>query len=407
MHFMKQLFLFTQNHLMQLRRKWLSLPLLFIFPAVIVGLAAVIIITLFSPSEQDPIKIGLVDHDQSSETKLVTQLIEESSQLGSYLTIQNMTENDSKNAITKNEISSYLIFPENFTNHLYQGESVELPIVGNPDQPIESYMINELIESVTRHIGASQANILTINYYAKDLGMEDEARNDFVYQQFQEFLFYALGREQVINQKEISNMATSSPLSYFFLGGWYIITTVWMLSIYQLLTKENPVRLKSRMRLYGVIDLHQILAKILVTLATCSLFSILSLSFLSSVFEADIVLQDYVRISLVTVLYSSCFLLSLGILESLFDSQRIRLLAQSLLTIITLLLSGSIVPVIYYPLWIQELLPYLFFHEGLYWLQEIILHDRLYADFTPLLLMNAAVFLILCGISLWKERAAI
>ncbi|WP_245843796.1 ABC transporter permease [Oceanobacillus rekensis] len=402
---MRYLLLFIKNHLMQLRRKWLSLPLLLIFPIIIVGLTAVIIITYFSPSGDDePVKIGLVDLDGSTETQLVCQLIQESSQLGSYLAIHSMSESEALKAIDKDRIASYIVFPVNFTSDLYQGNTTELPIIGNPNQPTVSYMINELMESVARHIRSSQANILSLNYYAKNLGMEDAARNDFVFQQFQEFLFYTIGRDRILSEKEISNQATSSPIQYFIIGGWFIVITIWSFSIFHFLTKENSSRMRNRMRLYGVTELQQSLAKIIVTLAVSFLFSGVSFYFLSTIFETEVIMQDYIRIGIVTTLFSSFLLLSLAIIEAIISSQKLRLLAQSLFTIASMILSGAIIPVIYYPLSIQAFLPYIFSYEALRWLQEILLNDRFYADYIPLLLMNGTGIFVLFGISLWKER---
>ncbi|WP_249870918.1 ABC transporter permease [Oceanobacillus saliphilus] len=404
MHFMKHLMLFIKNHLMQLRRKWLSLPLLLIFPIILVGLAATMMITFFTSADDEPITIGLVDLDKSNETQSVVQLIEESSELGSFLRIHSMSESDAKSAILDGEISSYLIFPDNFANNLYQGESVELQIIGNPSQPTESYLINELMESVTRHIRASQANILAINYYAKNFGMENDARNDFVFRQFQEFLFYTIGRDRVLTEREISNQATSSPIEYFAIGGWFIVITVWIFSIFHLLTSENSSRLKNRMRLYGVTELQQSMAKIIVTLGVSLVFSCMLLYLMKDIFESNIIVQDYTRIIIITTLYSSLFAICLAIVEVLISSYKLRMLSHSIVTAVSLILSGAIIPVIYYPLSIQEILPFIYSYEALRWIQEILLNDRLYADYIPLILMNTAGGFILVGVSLLKER---
>lgn len=228
---------------MQLRRKWSSLPLLFMFPVIIVGLAAAIIITYFIPSENETVQVGLVNLDENEQTELIVQLIEHSSQLGSFIEIHSMTENEAKIAIENNEISAYITFPDNFTSHLMQGQSVEIPVTGNAKQHAESFMVNELIESVSRHIRASQANILAINSYAREFNMDDEERNDFVFEQFKEFLFYTVGRDRVLMEREITNLATSSPIQYFTVGSWFILVSIWLLAIY-IFTKENPTRLK-------------------------------------------------------------------------------------------------------------------------------------------------------------------
>src|SRR5690625_7360838 len=70
MLFLKHLYLFIKNNLLQLQRKWLSLPLLILFPVAILLLITTIAITVISPSDQEPVHIGFVDLNQSEETQL-------------------------------------------------------------------------------------------------------------------------------------------------------------------------------------------------------------------------------------------------------------------------------------------------------------------------------------------------
>ncbi|MBY7143204.1 ABC transporter permease [Virgibacillus sp. NKC19-3] len=404
MHSIKHSLLFMKNHIMQLRRKWLSLPLLFIFPIFIVGLIATIVITLILPPEDNPVHVGLVDLDQSNETQLMVEFIDESSLLGEYIQIHSMSEDEAVEAIERNELSAYVMFPDNFTDHLYQGTSVEFPVIGNPEAPTESYVIHELIDSVTRHISTAQANILTINHYGRELGLNADERNDLLFDQFQEFLFYTIGKDRIMNDEQVSNHATSSPVHYYGVAGWFIIVTLWLFSIYNFLSKEENLRMKQRMKLYGVTEIRQIFAKICVTLLVIFVFAVASFVLLGRALHFDLIVDDYLRIVLITLLYSIVLLQSFAIVEMALPSQKLRLLIQSLICGILLLSSGAIIPTIYFPLHIQDVLMYSFSHEAFNGLQEILLRGRLYANYIPLLLMNLVSLFILLGFSLWKER---
>jgi ABC-2 type transport system permease protein len=404
MQFVQKLQLFIANNVKQLQRKWLSLPLLLLFPIIIVGLVVAIIITFFIQDDQETLHIGLVDLDDTTETQLVVQLMEEASQLGEYIQIHSMTEPEAESAIQDDSVSSYIMLPEEFTNNLYQGNSVEMPIIGNPNQLVQSYIINELIESVARHIRASQANILTINHYAGELGMDNEARNDLLFEQFQEFVFYTIGKDRILTEREIENAATSQPLDYFSMSGWFIILTIWLIAIYSFLSKEDTVKMKNRMKLYGVMEIQQILARVFTTLTVTSLFAGGLFLFFQTLLEWNLTAANHGRLALITVLYSLLFLISLSIIEVLIASQKLRLLFQSLFTFGVLILSGAVLPTIYFPLGIRNLLDYIFSAEAFYRLQEIIVHQRFYADFIPLIMMSGVGLLLLIGISIGKER---
>ncbi|MGP4108364.1 ABC transporter permease [Virgibacillus sp. L01] len=403
MHFIKHLFLFTNNNFKQLQRKWLTLPLLLLFPIILISLIAVIAVSIVSPEEQKPIYVGLVDLDKSKETEIVLDMIDESSQLGNYIQIRQLTKKQATEQI-ENQLSAYVTFPEGFTESLYNGNQVTLTITGNPNRRTESYVVKELIDSIARHIRASQANILTINYYAKQLFINDETRQDMLFNQFTNFLVYTVGKDKIIDEEKITNNATNSPVYYYGLSGWFSIVTIWLLAFYSFFTKDEEYRLMDRMRLYGVTQIRQVFAKILSTFIVTCICAGLTLLVFTNLIEISLSGEDYLRIAIIISLYNILFLFGLAILETVISGQKVRLLAQSLFTFLSLLVSGAIIPTLYFPLYVQALLPYSFSSESFHWLQEVIINGRFYADYVPLVLLTTASALLLMGLSVWKER---
>lgn len=404
MHYVKQLLLFTSNHIMQLRRKWISLPLLLIFPVAVICLAAIILITFFTPDEKEAIQVGLVDLDGSEETQLMVQLLEQSTELGSAMKIHSMTEKEAESSIHADEISSYIVLPDGFVDDLYQGHSVHLPVIGNPNQAAESYMVKELMDSISRHIRSSQASILTINHYAKEFGMGSEERNDFVFGQFQEYLFYTIGRDRVIQEEEVVNHATSSPIQYFAIAAIFITLSIWLLAFYNFLSPENSAHLSMRMKLYGVTEAIRIVSKGIVTLLV-SLPSFVVLYYVSrSVTGLEVSFMTDRRVFLFIFLYSLIFIQCLALLEMLVRSAKARLLSQAVAVFAILFGSGAIIPVIYFPLEMQDRLIWFFSYEAYQWIQEVLLNGRFYAEYTPLLLTALAGAFILLAVSMIKER---
>lgn len=406
MLFFHHVFLFIKNNVKQLQRKWPSLPLLFLFPIVIVGMSAYVIISFFIPEDNETIHLGLIDHEQSKETKMVVELIEESSQLNNFIQIEVMSSTEAKQALKSNNLSAYIVFPEGFTDNLYNGTSVTLKMIGNPNKRVESHLAKELIDSVSRHIKTAQANILTINYYAEQLDMDDETRNDFVYKQFTDFVFYTLGKDKILEEETHTNNVSSSPIHYFGLGSLFIIVTIWLLAIYSSLTREEESRLKSRMRLYSVTETHQLVAKMVVSWIVSICFTVLTFFGLITFFDIQLFLSDYGKVILLTLVYSFVYLLGLALIEVILTAPKIRIFVQTIYTGILLLLSGAVIPTIYFPFYIQRLLPYNFAYQAFHWLQEIILNNRVYVDYLPLIINLIIGVLIFFGISTWKERVA-
>ncbi|GGJ84511.1 hypothetical protein GCM10007063_03810 [Lentibacillus kapialis] len=399
----KHSLLFIRSNLKKLQRKWLSLPLLLLFPVLLISLIAVMAVSIFLPDKSEPIHVGLVDLDKSQETETVINLIEESSQLGNFIKMKAVTKAEANEQIN-GHLSAYVSFPEGFTERLYNGDSVNLIITGNPEKETQSHLVKELLDSIARHIRASQANILTVNYYAKQLPIDRDTRHDMLLQQFNNFLIYTAGKDKMMDEEEINNAATSSPLAYYGLSAWFMMLTIWLLVLYSFFSNDEQFRIQNRMRLYGVTILQQLAAKITIAFILTSVLAGILLYTYDALMTISLYGEDYVRIALITGLHSIIYLSSLAILETIFMGQKIRLLIQSLFTLIVLLGSGAIIPTLYFPMYIQNLLPYFFASEGFHWLQEILLNGRLYADYIPLVMILAAAVTMLIGTSFWKER---
>src|SRR5699024_3120387 len=162
----------------------------------------------------------------------------------------------------------------------------------------------------------------------------------------------------------------------------------WLFIIYNFLYGGFPTRIETRIKLYGVTNLQQIMARIRVTLVITLILVSIILIFLSPYFRFDFELAVYMRrfdffnsmcvifflFSLISVIY----LLILALLELIFTSEYIRLFIQLITTFIMIGLSGALIPSIYFPVAIQEILTYLPFNHTFYWLKEVIFEERFY-----------------------------
>ncbi len=108
----------------QLKKKWATLLLLFLFPIVLIGSLLLLVAGLLLPEEDSPIRVALVDEDRTQETILFSGLLEETASDNQFIQIMSITKDNAEKLMAQNEISSYFIFPSGFTEDLYEGESV-------------------------------------------------------------------------------------------------------------------------------------------------------------------------------------------------------------------------------------------------------------------------------------------
>ena len=395
-------FFMQQNH-RQLKKKWGTLLLLFLFPIVLIGMLLGLVAGLLMPEESSPIRVVLVDEDQTKESLLFSTLLEETAAGNPFIQIASLSESDAEQLMERNEISTYFSFPKGFTEDLYEGESVTIPIVGNPLRPTESFVVKELVESLARYIATAQANILTINDYAKKTPMPKDERQELLFQQFMDFTLYTLGKDKLLDEEVITNVATSSPMHYYLLSGWFIFLSIWLLSVFIILGKEEHRSMIVRMQLFGVTQWQRVLGRLLVAFA----YSLLLASFLfflaGRFVDFELFTMDYFRLGLFTALYCLLFLVGVAIIDVWTASRKIALVLQSLFTFLIILTSGAVIPTLYFPQAVQGILPYLFSYESMSWLIDIALEGRNYADFTTLTVYAVAGLVLLWCSTRLKE----
>ncbi|GGH72945.1 hypothetical protein GCM10010978_10330 [Compostibacillus humi] len=400
----KQLLLFLQLDGKNIKRKWRSLPLLFLFPVLFTLLSAILIAFLIHPQEKNRITVGLIDHDDTPETEGIVRLFAQSEEMNSLFRIKEMSESEAEQLMEQGEISAYIILPKDFTANLYEGKSAVLPVIGNPNKQMESHLIYEIVESIARHIRSSQANILTIHHFASELGKNEEKLQDLLFQQFTDFVFYTLSSGQVIHEKTANNEATSSPMNYFSIGGLFIIYTSWLWLVYLYLYREIDEPLVQRMRLYGVTKLSFLLSRMIWSLFIAISWTGILFIPLHLLLDFELGMIDFLKIFVIYFLHGLLFLCCICIIEIVFSQEKVQLFLQLITFVVISLFSGAIIPAIYFPIWLQELASYSFSYEAFYWVREIVFYGRKFVSFLCLLCMTIGGNIILFGISSWKER---
>ena len=404
MQSIRRILFFMQQHHKQLKKKWGTLLLLFLFPIMLIGLVLGLVVGILQPGQDAPIRVALIDEDGTKESRLFTTLLEETASDDQFIQIIALSKEQAQQLMEQNEISTYFSFPVGFTADLYAGESVTLPIIGNPARPTDSHLVKGLIESMTRYIAVAQANILTINDYAKKTKMTNEQRQELMFQQFMDFTLYTLGKDKLLDKEVLTNLATSSPLHYYILAGWFIAFSIWLFAFYTILGKEEHPSMLVRMRLFGVTTWQRIMARILVSLAGSLILATVAFVSVDQFAQYGLYRVDYLRFGLFAILYAVLLLIGIALIDVWISSRKIVLLLQSLFTFVMIFTSGAVIPTLYFPLAVQEVLPYFFSYESLQWMIDIVLEERNYANFTTLAVSATIGLLILWGSTIGRER---
>ena len=400
---MKHIFVFIANDISRLRRKWLTLPLIFISPVLLLGLVIWMLSSFLSFDEVDKMSVGLVNLDDSDETEIIVSALAGSADVADGLEITEVSEADAEQMIENNELASYIVFPGKFTEKMMQGEASELIVVGNPDMQLESYVISSVIDTVVRHIRNSQANILTINHYAREFGMTDEARQELIFEEFVSQFIQVLSSDTLMDEHEkVQNISAGN--LYFIVNGLFIIMTVWVYILYIVLMRDVGRNLQDRMNIFGVTYLAEAIAKIitigtLVTAAAALLtYGVLTLS------AIELQTENLLRLLLLIAIHIFTTVIIMIIIDWLIPSFKISMVVQLGVLMLLILFAGSIIPRIYFPLYFDRIFEYMYSYQALSWMEKIILNGRFTMEIDIMIVTLGVAGVLLFLLSILKER---
>ncbi|MBM7539803.1 ABC transporter permease [Amphibacillus cookii] len=372
-----------RNHFKRLKGKWLSLPLVLLAPIILLSVIGYLVIAIVEQPTQQPIHVGIVNLDQTDQTNLLVHVMEEVSKSIDYIDLTSYQESDAEAAIAAEQLDAYLYFPRQFFSSLLRGESVELEVVGHPNKRLEGQLVQGFVDNIGDYIESAQANILTVDYYASTLLAEEE-RQLLLFEQFQSFFFHALAKDQALQEHEVQISLYHSPLVYFTIAIWFVLITIWLFSLYIILHKNEDRRMKKRMILYGLTDLHEAIALLITLLLIMIVLAISSFALIHYWLPLSLATDQLWFIALLVGLYIFIFSELFILIDYLPLSQRLKLIIQMLAMVGMLLLSGATIPQAYFPVSIQDEVGYLFANHVFTWLEQIILHGRFHAEFALL-----------------------
>ena len=401
---LKHSIFFGQQYGKNLKKRWLSLLLLFIVPLALVAAIASLALMILSPDEREPLQLVLVDEDETFESKLMTQLLLMTVAEEQFLQVTVHDQETAQQLMSDDTITSYLVFPTGFTNKLYDGDAVQLQLVGHPDKQVDSLIIYELIDSLSRYIESAQANILTLYQFTKPLEFTKAEKSVFFEEQFMNFTMFTLSKGNLLWEDEVENIATTSPIYYYSIATIFVLLSIWLLGVYMLLQKEESTALQIRMKLLGVTKLQRIVGRSFWSVVLAVIWALALIFIFVSVSDKTLYALDYIRLTSIIILYSSCYMILIALIDLSIATLKIKMIIQMLILLLVLIVSGAIIPTIYFPLSLQSIIPMLFSFNAFSWFVDLLIKERNYVEFSQLILSVIVMMICLVFVSNMKER---
>lgn len=325
--------LFNIYHSFLIKKWYLIAYILLLFLAV---LAVMIGVNQVNEKDQ-AFTIGIVDKDQSKETKLILNAIGDGQSLGNDLSIKHYNEEKARQLLSKKKIDGYFVFKDGMTKAFYKNG--ELPIVVNTydKQSVESIIILQLTDSIYSRLMLSMGGAMSYT------SLYPSASENELLTMMTDMLFTGLNRSGSFNDEPIKVFDT---FGYYTISTYFVSIFFFFFSIFSILKMNQKDALKERLSMYHFSYEKLTIVRGVFSLFYTTLWSILGLWVIIHFLKPEFEMYNIWQISLDIAYYLVMIFLVFLFIDIAFRNI-LNYLFKVLLTLVILLLSGTVIPIIY------------------------------------------------------------
>ncbi|MCD8809478.1 ABC transporter permease [Mammaliicoccus sciuri] len=382
--------LFNIYHSFLIKKWYLIAYILLLFLAV---LAVMIGVNQVNEKDQ-AFTIGIVDKDQSKETKLILNAIGDGQSLGNDLSIKHYNEEKARQLLSKKKIDGYFVFKDGMTKAFYKNG--ELPIVVNTydKQSVESIIILQLTDSVYSRLMLSMGGAMSYT------SLYPSASENELLTMMTDMLFTGLNRSGSFNDEPIKVFDT---FSYYTISTYFVSIFFFFFSIFSILKMNQKDALKERLSMYHFSYEKLTIVRSVFSLFYTTLWSILGLWVIIHFLKPEFEMYNIGQLSLDIAYYLIMIFLVFLFIDIAFRNI-LNYLFKVSLTLVILLLSGAVIPIIYLKSLSAGMIEALPFSIVFNQLVELLLNNYI-IDTHPMYYWHLGIMLVLVISALyWRYR---
>ena len=382
--------LFNIYHSFLIKKWYLIAYILLLFLAV---LAVMIGVNQVNEKDQ-AFTIGIVDKDQSKETKLILNAIGDGQSLGNDLSIKHYNEEKARQLLSKKKIDGYFVFKDGMTKAFYKNG--ELPIVVNTydKQSVESIIILQLTDSVYSRLMLSMGGAMSYT------SLYPSASENELLTMMTDMLFTGLNRSGSFNDEPIKVFDT---FSYYTISTYFVSIFFFFFSIFSILKMNQKDALKERLSMYHFSYEKLTIVRGVFSLFYTTLWSILGLWVIIHFLKPEFEMYNIGQLSLDIAYYLIMIFLVFLFIDIAFRNI-LNYLFKVSLTLVILLLSGAVIPIIYLKSLSAGMIEALPFSIVFNQLVELLLNNYI-IDTHPMYYWHLGIMLVLVISALyWRYR---
>ncbi|WP_078554124.1 ABC transporter permease [Bacillus alkalicellulosilyticus] len=301
----------------------------------------------------EKIDIALVNHDNSNETKMILRHFMNNEDVKRVIELSQVKEQAARDMLLHNEVAAVIIVPEGFSRDLARGINTPITVLGNHQRPLQSKVINHLMQSGINMVNASQSGINTVYFYMQDAQVDSEQLQRIFQESIVSFTLHSLGRQEIWEKRSISPYGEVSIDQYFVTNlGFVFLFFIGLLGVR--IGTSDSLLLERRLLSLGVGSIHIVFTRWM----SLSLF--ICLPYFLYYGSVGWLFKDYFTGSIpLVMIYSVVSILTISALFisiSMCFKNMVTVNVISFFLILMLpLIGGTIIPLAYLPLWVEKI----------------------------------------------------
>ncbi len=347
---MKQIFRFGVFQIKTILTSWKMTLFILVMPLLLLGGIGIVVSEMLQPEESiQKFQMAIVDHDDTFETKLVIKQLRQNDQIAKLTKMIQTEEMEATELLSRNKIAAMLVIPKGFSQDLKNGKNTPVKVVGNPQRPLQSQLVNYLIESAADYTSAAQSGVNTIyEFMDNEYFTGYEILSEFKKSVFS-FSLHILGRGEIFAKHQLNSLFQYDIIQYYALSIYLLLLFIWCFSGVFLvkgnLNKSLRIRLLSRGITPFQISISDLLANFIMVTTLAFIIGIPLFLWLGL---NPVSISVLLGIPSVILSFSALFIM----LDSLFRNQQLYQIAGLVLIIFAAIAGGHFIPTIYLPDWL-------------------------------------------------------
>lgn len=314
-------------------RKWYVLPYILLAASVIL-----VIFTVLQSDEKDRgVTLGVVDLDNTTETKMIVDSVQKGKQLAAGFALQAYDETTAKKRLAAAQLDGYIVLKEGMTQAFYQNGEMPIDVVVYDDSTLSGILIEQLTLSVYDRLMIAEKGILTYGHFY------EQASDKEIITLMLDLLAISLNRDRVFQLHDVMTMST---IDYYTVVIYSTTVLLLFLTLTLLMQMNTSRALYERLSMYRGAEGKMTLARYVIAYSYTLLFSIVTFfimsHFLASPFELYNISYILCDIAwLVTTFALTCYIIEL------IGSGISRFMIKILMFMMFVVAAGFVIPLPY------------------------------------------------------------